>query len=168
MLVGYPPFFSDTPSETCQKIVKWKQYFTIPLDAKLSHETESLIRKMVAPADCRLGFKSVEEIKKHPFFKGFDWNNIGRMKPPFIPSLKNDWDTVYFDTFPEQDPFYPIEKKVKKRKNIDYPGYTYNRDLDNHRGGLLQALEVLDTLKISNKEINEVILYLNLYIKLEL
>ena len=30
MLVGYPPFFSENPSDTCQKIVKWKQYFFDP------------------------------------------------------------------------------------------------------------------------------------------
>ena len=33
MLVGYPPFFSENPSDTCQKIVNWKKYFSIPLDA---------------------------------------------------------------------------------------------------------------------------------------
>ena len=32
MVVGYPPFFSEEPSDTCKKIVKWKQYFQIPDD----------------------------------------------------------------------------------------------------------------------------------------
>jgi serine/threonine kinase 38 len=27
MLVGYPPFFSDEPSITCQKIIHWKKSF---------------------------------------------------------------------------------------------------------------------------------------------
>jgi serine/threonine kinase 38 len=27
MLVGYPPFYSDDPSSTCQKILKFKKYF---------------------------------------------------------------------------------------------------------------------------------------------
>jgi serine/threonine kinase 38 len=27
MLVGYPPFFSENPSDTCQKIVSWKKIF---------------------------------------------------------------------------------------------------------------------------------------------
>lgn len=36
MVVGYPPFFSDEPSETYKKILKWKDYFEIPKDAKLS------------------------------------------------------------------------------------------------------------------------------------
>jgi hypothetical protein len=151
MLVGYPPFFSDNPSETCQKIVKWKQYFSIPLDANLSMEAENLIRRMVTIPEQRLGFNGAEEIKKHPFFKGLDWKNIQNINAPFIPDIKNDYDTKYFDTFPEQEPFYPVEKKVKKRKDINYPGYTYNRDLDNTRDGLLHALEVLDAVKKSTQ-----------------
>lgn len=27
MLVGYPPFFSDDPTTTCQKIMKHQKYF---------------------------------------------------------------------------------------------------------------------------------------------
>ena len=30
MVVGYPPFFSENPSDTCKKIIKWKENFFIP------------------------------------------------------------------------------------------------------------------------------------------
>lgn len=33
MVVGYPPFFSDDPSLTCQKIMHWKKTLTIPREA---------------------------------------------------------------------------------------------------------------------------------------
>jgi len=155
MLVGYPPFFSENPSDTCQKIVKWKQHFSIPLDANLSLEAENLIRKMVTTPEQRLGYSGPEEIKRHPFFKGFDWNNVRAINPTFIPDIKSDYDTKYFDTFPEQDPFYPPEKKQKKRKDINYPGYTYNRDLENTRGGILQAMEVLEAVKLSIQNSDE-------------
>ncbi len=87
MLIGYPPFFSDNPSETCQKIVKWKQFFSIPHDANISLEAENLIRKLVTISDSRLGLNGADEIKKHPFFKNFDWNNTHKMKSPFIPNV---------------------------------------------------------------------------------
>jgi serine/threonine protein kinase len=87
MLVGYPPFFSENPSDTCQKIIKWKQHFSIPLDANLSIEAENLIRKLVTTAESRLGFNGADEIKKHPFFKGLDWNNIRGGKTHFIPDV---------------------------------------------------------------------------------
>lgn len=96
MIVGYPPFFSENPSETCQKIVKWKQYFSIPLDANLSLEAENLIRKLVTSPDQRLGLSGAEEIKRHPFFKGLDWKNVRNMRAPFIPDVKIK--SIYFTT----------------------------------------------------------------------
>lgn len=151
MMVGYPPFFADTPSETCQKIIKWEKYFNIPSDAKLSSNAISLIKAMVNHADKRLGLNGVDEIKKHPFFKNFDWNNVKNMKPSFIPELKNDWDTVYFDEFEETEPFHPpLEKQMGKfqyRKEIDFVNFTYKRENDFTKGGVVQALEVLETIK---------------------
>ena len=160
MVVGFPPFFSENPSDTCKKIVKWKEHFSIPSDANLSPEAENFILRMVSPPETSLGIHGVEEIKKHPFFKGIDWNNIRKMKAPFIPELKNDYDTHYFDTFQEQEPFYPPanSSKGKQRKDVNYAGYTFNRDNENIKDSFVQALEVLEaveksTAKKKNKEI---------------
>jgi hypothetical protein len=38
----------------------------------------------------------VTEIKQHPFFIGIDWNDLRKMKPPFVPELATDTDTKYF------------------------------------------------------------------------
>ena len=158
MVVGYPPFFSESPGDTCKKILKWKEYFSIPDDAGLSNEAKSLILQLVAPAECRLGLKGVDEIKKHPFFKNVDWENIRNTKAPFIPELSNDYDTKYFDNFPEEEPFYP-PYKGKMRKDCNYPGYTFNRDNENMKDGFVQALEVLDIVQktIENKKEKEII-----------
>ena len=148
MVVGYPPFFSENPTDTCKKIIKWKENFSIPVDAELSPEAENLILKMVAPAENRLGVWGVEDIMRHPFFKGVDWNNIRKSKAPFIPDIKNDYDTKYFDTFPEEEPFYPpISGNNKLRKDVNYAGYTFNRDNESIKDSFLQALEVLETVK---------------------
>ena len=161
MVVGFPPFFSENPSDTCKKIVKWKEHFSIPSDANLSPEAENFILRMVSPPETRLGIHGVEEIKKHPYFKGIDWNNIRKMKAPFIPELKNDYDTHYFDTFPEQEPFYPpnSSSKGKQRKDVNYAGYTFNRDNENIKDSFVQALEVLEAVErtSANKKIKEII-----------
>ena len=165
MVVGFPPFFSENPSDTCKKIVKWKEHFSIPSDANLSPEAESFILRMVSPAETRLGINGVEEIKKHPFFKGIDWNNIRKMKAPFIPELKNDYDTHYFDTFQEQEPFYPptTSSKGKQRKDVNYAGYTFNRDNENIKDSFVQALEVLEAVEktSANKKNKEIITDIN-------
>ena len=156
MVVGYPPFFSENPGDTCKKIIKWKEHFSIPEDAELSPEAENLILKMVAPVENRLGLHGVEEIMKHPFFKGVDWKNIRKTKAPFIPEIKNDYDTKYFDTFPEEEPFYPpISNNIRQRKDVNYAGYTFNRDNENIKDSFLQALEVLEAVKKASEAKNE-------------
>ena len=161
MVVGFPPFFSENPSDTCKKIVKWRENFSIPADANLSPEAESFILRMVSQPESRLGVHGVEEIKKHPFFKGIDWNNIRNMKAPFIPELKNDYDTHYFDTFQEQEPFYPPIglMKEKQRKDVNYAGYTFNRDNEDIKDSFVQALEVLEAVEktAKNKKNKEII-----------
>lgn len=42
-------------------------------------------------------------IQSHAFFKGLDWKNIRALTPPFIPRLKNEWDTSYFGDVKEVD-----------------------------------------------------------------
>lgn len=59
MLVGYPPFFSEEPSMTCQKIIHWKKTFQIPIEANLSPQAIDLIRRLIADPNERLGINGV-------------------------------------------------------------------------------------------------------------
>ena len=130
MLVGYAPFCSEETKEVCYKVINWKNYLKIPDDITISKEAEDLINKMINNSDERLGRNGIEEIKKHPFFKGVDWDNIRNTKAPFIPDIQNDYDTKYFEKFEVEEPFYPPEKKYKKRKDIEFLGYTYKDDIN--------------------------------------
>lgn len=76
MLVGYPPFFSDDPSVTCQKILHWKKTLNIPAEAKLSPASNDILKRLLCDSENRLGTKGVEEIKKHAFFAGIDWSKL--------------------------------------------------------------------------------------------
>lgn len=100
-----------------------------------------------------------EEVKKHPFFRGVDWDNIRKMTAPFIPELMSDDDVRYFDSFPEQEPFYPPEsKKPKKgRKDINFMNYTFNKDVQDKKAGIFNALEVLEAVKQTNRMIDDVL-----------
>ena len=131
MLIGYAPFCSKDTSEACHKILNWKKYLKIPSKVKISREAEDLIANLINNPNKRLGVNGADEIKAHPFFKGLNWDNILKLNPPFIPKLKNDYDCHYFDTYKEIEPFYPKIKKAKKRKDIEYMGYTYKDDPKN-------------------------------------
>ena len=125
MLVGYAPFCSEETKDVCNKVINWKKFLKIPGDIHISSQAEDLIMKMINNSDVRLGKNGVEEIKAHPFFKKVDWDNIRNTRAPFIPELKNDYDTKYFEDFKYEEDFYPKQKKFKKRKDIEFFGYTY-------------------------------------------
>jgi len=40
----------------------------------------------------------VDQIKKHYFFYGVDWNTIRQIDAPFVPHLRSVTDTSYFPT----------------------------------------------------------------------
>jgi serine/threonine kinase 38 len=149
MLVGYPPFYAEKPADICHKILSWQKYFTIPRDARLSSQAADLIRRLVCEAPIRLGSGGAQEIKSHPFFNGVDWNNIRNSTAPYIPSLASEVDTSNFDNFEETEPFYPPQTKKRSRKDPHFVGYTFKRDVELQRNGLVAAKEELEEVKSS-------------------
>ncbi|CAD8094960.1 unnamed protein product [Paramecium sonneborni] len=147
MLVGYPPFFSDDPSSTCQKIINWKKTLVIPQEAKLSPAATDLILRLMTDASNRLGINGVNEIKAHPFFAGIDWKNLRSKVSPYIPEIKSELDTRNFDKFEEQEPWVPQDSGKSARKDVNFIGYTFNREVEVQRSYLLQALLDLDSLQ---------------------
>ena len=51
--------------------------------------------RLITSEDNRL---EVEQIKKHHFFYGVDWDIIRRIDAPFVPHLRSITDTSYFPT----------------------------------------------------------------------
>lgn len=103
MLVGYPPFFSDEPSITCQKILHWKKTFVIPEEANLSPAATDILKRFVCEPENRLGKNGAGEIKKHPFFDGFDWQSVKSKKAPYIPNISSEVSAENFDKFEEEE-----------------------------------------------------------------
>ena len=160
MLVGYVPFCSKETYEACYKVLNWKKYLKIPDTARMSREAEDLIFKLINSPKKRLGANGAEEIKSHPFFYGFNWDNILNIKPPFIPFLRNEYDTSYFDVFEKVESFYPhynIRNKFKRRKNMEYLDYSFKNDSLNDLSlneEYLKAVKAVEQLKKKSKKNN--------------
>ena len=155
-LVGYAPFCSEEVQEVLYKIMHYEKYLQIPPEIKISDEAIDLIKKLVSDANKRLGKNGADEIKAHPFFKGIDWENIrNTLKPPFVPEIENDYDTKYFENFEQEEPFYPITKKIKKRKDFEYKGFTYKEDdEENNLDKVYKNVEqIIDNLKSGEEEL---------------
>ena len=151
MLVGYAPFCSKETTEVCYKVLNWKDFLQIPKKIKISEEAKDLIYKLINNSDDRLGKNGSDEIKRHPFFKDVNWNNIRNSKAPFIPELKNEYDTKYFEKFEEKEPFYPKNQNKFKRKDVEYVGYDFNKD--NFENDLKTEYE--QAMKTINLELNK-------------
>jgi serine/threonine kinase 38 len=151
MLVGYPPFFSDNPTETCKKILNWKSNLVIPPETKISKEAVDLIKKLITDVDKRLGYNGADEVKRHPFFNGINWENIKIHKPEFIPELSSEYDNRYFDQYEEDEPLHHVEQAKRVNKDMCFVNFTYKKEMDNQKGRMISALEVFDSIKNSVK-----------------
>ena len=160
MMIGYPPFYSESSTETCKKILDWKNNLEIKPEVNISKEAIDILKKLINDPEKRLGRNGADEIKKHPFFKNIDWQHIKEtMVPPFIPELNGPYDTTYFDDYEETEPFYPLNNnKYRKyeKKDICFVDFTYNRENDkDYRINMVTALEVFDSIQESIRKINQ-------------
>eukprot|EP00898_Chlorokybus_atmophyticus_P003988 jgi/Chlat1/4590/Chrsp290S04342 len=134
MLVGYPPFYSEDPMSTCRKIVNWRTHLQFPDEAKLSPEARDIIQKLLCDVDVRLGTRSVEELKQHPFFAGIDWDHVYDGEAAYIPRVDSPLDTQNFEQFDEisSDPTTSSMRspsggawKKMSPTDVNFLGYTF-------------------------------------------
>lgn len=131
MLIGYPPFYSDDPITTCRKIINYHIFLKFPDEIKISAEAKDLICKLMCDVDERLGTRGVEEIKKHPFFTGVQWDILHQITPPYVPPVEHDLDSQNFERFDEDaaasgagSSSSSSSKRVGKA-DPNFIGYTY-------------------------------------------
>ncbi|XP_028409048.1 RAC-alpha serine/threonine-protein kinase-like [Dendronephthya gigantea] len=104
MMCGRLPFYSRDHEVLFELIltedVKFPQRLSDLAKAVLSGLLEKNPKK-------RLGgdISDANQIKRHPFFSDVVWDDVlnKKVKPPYVPSIKDDQDTSYFDReFTEQ------------------------------------------------------------------
>ena len=153
MLVGYPPFFSDEPSITCQKILHWRKTFVIPPEANLSQAAADILKRFITDSDNRLGRNGCDEIKNHPFFENFDWSKLRQQQAPYQPNVTSEISTENFDKFDEEEPFFGGNDPKNGKKgfggrklDMNFIGYTYKADVENEKSMLVNVLKDLDAI----------------------
>ncbi|XP_054622174.1 serine/threonine-protein kinase greatwall isoform X2 [Dunckerocampus dactyliophorus] len=93
-LSGVPPFNDETPQLVFQNIlnrdIPWPDG-----DEELSDKARDSIEILLTMDKAkRAGLK---ELKCHPLFEGFDWENLQNQPMPFIPQPEDETDTSYFE-----------------------------------------------------------------------
>ena len=107
MIFGTTPFFKDGIDQiTLFENIQYRP-LTFP-GSMMTEEAKDLVRKMLEkrPTD-RLGSfaRGEEDIKDHPWFKGFDFDALERkqMATPFVPKISDPLDSSNFERLVQTD-----------------------------------------------------------------
>jgi len=134
MLTGMPPFYNKDR----QKLFNSIKAIKIKFPKYLSADAVDLLKKFfVKDPEKRLGSgpNGLNDIKSHPFFSAIDWDSLlaKKIKPPFIPKLKNVADVRYID---KEFTTLPIKDSVGTGESVSpeddpYGGFSYDPNKNN-------------------------------------
>ena len=124
MLVGSPPFTSETPEQLYLLIQQCEVPYPHTLSASASKILHGLLQKSES---ARLGRRS---IKKEAFFSTMDWAGLlaKEVPPPFKPNVEKS-DTRYFDASVtnEAAAITRCNGALAKKQNEGFVGFSYPR-----------------------------------------
>lgn len=104
-LYGIPPFHASEPDQVFENILARRIHWPAEDEDEVSPEAKDLINKLLCidPQE-RLGSNKDEkfasggeEIRRHPWFEGTNWDTLLQDEAQFVPQLENPEDTEYFD-----------------------------------------------------------------------
>lgn len=97
-LIGCVPFFGETPEElfahTVNDDIEWPDEEDWPIKVEAKDLISALLQQN--PRD-RLGTGGAQEVKEHKYFENMNWDSLLRQKAEFVPQLRGEEDTSYFD-----------------------------------------------------------------------
>ncbi|CAH2226762.1 jg1807 [Pararge aegeria aegeria] len=132
MLIGYPPFCSESPQETYRKVMSWRESLTFPPEIPISEEARETIMRFCSEPDRRLGSqRGIEDVKSVGFFRGVDWGHVRERPAAICVDVRSIDDTSNFDDFPDvklEIPSAPIATEGEVAyKDWVFINYTFKR-----------------------------------------
>ncbi|XP_046676934.1 ribosomal protein S6 kinase alpha-5-like isoform X2 [Homalodisca vitripennis] len=130
LLTGASPFTVERERNTQQDISRRIMKTTPPIPPYLSSEVSDFISKLlVKDPRKRLGGgeDDAEELKRHPFFRKINWDDLARkaIPAPFVPKITNELDVSNFSE--EFTKMVPADSPAVVPPNYDkvFKGYSY-------------------------------------------
>ncbi|KAH7728076.1 cyclic AMP-dependent protein kinasecatalytic subunit [Aphelenchoides avenae] len=116
LMAGRSPFRGRSAADVLERIREQDGEVHFPRKT-FSTNAKDIIRRLLKedPKD-RLGYNSTEEIKQHPWFEGYDWQQLLNREatPPLIPTVYEPGDTGNFDTYEE-----PPTPTIAPQRDLD-------------------------------------------------
>ncbi|KAI9168238.1 Serine/threonine kinase [Blastocladiella emersonii ATCC 22665] len=131
MICGQSPFRGDDEEEIFEAILHDEVLYPITMSRDAVALCQGLLTKDprrrlgAGPADA-------DEIKRHPFFRGVDWDALlaKRIAPPFVPRITGAKDVSNFDEeFTREPPVLtPIHTVLDDAEQLEFAGFSYVAD----------------------------------------
>jgi len=125
LVVGMTPFSGPSNQDIYKAILRGIAH--VPFPDHVSDSAVKLIKALCRPTPAkRIGCSrgtGMKEIRKHVWYKGFDWNGLKKFKlpPPFLPRIESHTDLSNFDDFPIE-----IEEDWEETATSSDEGYSSN------------------------------------------
>ncbi|KDQ09884.1 hypothetical protein BOTBODRAFT_505684 [Botryobasidium botryosum FD-172 SS1] len=128
MLLGQSPFRGDDEDEIFDAILEDEPLYpiTMPRDAV------SILQKLLTRDPARRlgsGEGDAEEIKRHPFFKDTNFDDVlnKRIPPPYYPTIANPADVSNFDSefTREQPTLTPVHGQLSSKDQAEFNGFSW-------------------------------------------
>ncbi|XP_078065031.1 ribosomal protein S6 kinase alpha-5-like [Mustelus asterias] len=130
LLTGASPFTLEGEKNSQGEVSRRILQADPPLPSEISAAGRDLIQRfLVKDPKKRLGSgpKGASEIKRHPFFRGMNWEDLvaKRIPAPFKPVIRNEMDVGNFaEEFTEMDPTYSPASLPHSGDRI-FKGYSF-------------------------------------------
>jgi len=126
MIDGVTPFYADNIDQMglFKKIVRGKYDFS----DKINPTVRDLVTKLLAQRSAsRLGCLAGgdKDIRQHEWFADFDFNKLMKkeLEAPWVPKLKDPFDTANFDNWDHEDKPPPKQRKLTKKEQKRFEAF---------------------------------------------
>jgi len=134
MLCGYPPFCSESPTETYRKIMNWRETLVFPDEVTLSREAKDFVERLCCDRGDRM---TIDDMRNHPFMRGVKWNDLRELGAPFQPKIdfpedvqnfndcEKDHETIEMDIDNETKTGMLVDNRNIQAKDLPFIGFTF-------------------------------------------
>jgi len=137
MLIGFPPFYGETPQEVFGNILDHEKTLEFPdpeEEGGISPSAIDFLKKLLTSVEHRLGSPDANELRDHPFLHEINWEILRDYpNPPFMPKLSSETDLKYFSLNGARssgEQFLGNENRAANNvemseRSYDFLGFTY-------------------------------------------
>ncbi|KAJ1499770.1 Serine/threonine kinase [Coelomomyces lativittatus] len=128
MICGQSPFRGEDEDEIFESILHDEVLYPITMSKEAVSICQALLTKD-PKARLGQGIDDANEIKRHAFFKGVDWDRVLAKKvlPPYLPKLLSVNDVTNFDEeFTKEPPILtPVPSILDEMEQREFDGFSY-------------------------------------------